>query len=76
MTAERADLGLFQIFGGEDAEDDGNVEFDADFGEAVGDGVGDVVVVFGVALDKDANTDDSVISFSFGEGGGGDGELE
>lgn len=55
---------------GEDAEDDGDAGVELDAHEAVGDGVGDVLKVHGLALDEDADGDDGV------EGGGAGGAGE
>lgn len=55
-----AGLGLLVIEHGQDAEDDGHAEVEADAHEALGDGVGDVLEVHGLALDQHADGDDGV----------------
>lgn len=76
MRAESADFCLFAVFGGEDAEGDGDAGLDADFGETVCDGVGDVMIVLGVSLDDDADTDDGVVGFAVCEKCSDDGEFK
>lgn len=68
-----AGLGLVLAEDGEDAEDDGDARVELDAHEAVGDAVGDVLKVHGLALDEDANRDDGVKGGGRGRGGAGRG---
>lgn len=65
-----AGLGLAVVEDGEDAEDDGDAEVEADAHEALRHGVGYVLEVHGLALDQDADGDDGVEGLG---GGGGEG---
>lgn len=55
-----ARLGLLVSEDGQDAENDGHAEVEADAHQALGDGVGDVLEVHGLALDQHADGDDGV----------------
>lgn len=56
----RARLGLLVIEHGQDAENDGHAEVEADAHQALRDGVRDVLEVHGLALDQHADGDDGV----------------
>lgn len=55
-----AGAGLVVVEDGEDAEDDGDAEVEADAHEPLRHGVGDVLEVHGLALDQHADGDDGV----------------
>lgn len=63
-------LGLFVVEDGQDAKDDGDAGVELNAHQAVGDGVGDVLEVHGLALDEDADGDDGVKGACGGAAGG------
>lgn len=65
-----AGFGLVVVEDGQDAKDDGDTGVELDAHEAVGDGVGNVLEVHGLALDEDADGDDGVKGSSGGAAGG------
>lgn len=68
----RAGLCLLLSEHGQNAEDDGDADVELDAHEALGDGVGNVLKVHGLALDEHANGNDCVkgpAGVAGGEGG-------
>ena len=74
VTSRTADagagLGLVVVEDGQDAEDDGHAEVEADAHQAMRHGVGDVLEVHGLALDQHADGDDRVEGLLRGGRGG------
>lgn len=75
LCQARAGLRLQVVEHGEDAEDDGDAEVEADAHEPLRHGVGDVLEVHGFALDQHADGDDGVEGLVVRGGGGGGGEV-
>lgn len=66
-------LGLFLGQDGQDAEYDGHARVELHAHEALGDGIGNVLKVHGLALDEDPDRDDGVEGAGGGDGGAGEG---